>query len=197
MQYKAIDGRVLDGTVWAPGPLPQTIWVLDPTAAAGARVVRPMCSVPKCTVAKHTSEHEWAHEEVEYEVPRPPGTPMAADLVEAAYEALHRNWRTSTEILHEWYGRTYLATEADYHIERPTPEALTAARAVLEICKRNWQAILIFRHGHNDTVSIGIERVKKFWEEDQMYCDHLFGGMTETEVSEMLDDEPVLHATAS
>lgn len=166
MQYKAIDGRVLDGTVWAPGPLPQTIWVLDPTIPAGARVVRPMCSVPKCTVAKHKPEHPWAHAEVEYEVPRPPGTPIPADLVAAAYEALHRNWRTSTEILHEWYGRTYLATEEDYHTERPTEEALTAARAVLTICKRNWESILKFRHGHQDTVSIGVERVRQFLDDE-------------------------------
>jgi len=165
MQYTAIDGRVLDGEVWAPGPLPQTVWVLDPSTPAGARVVRPMCSVPKCTVTKHLPEHPWAHVEVEYSVPRPPGRPIPSELLAMAYDALHRYWRTSTEVLHEWYGRTFLAHEEDYQTERPTEDVMLAARAALAVDKRNHEAALVFSHAHNDTVSIGIDRVRKFLDE--------------------------------
>lgn len=68
IEYINTDKGVVEGEVWCPGPLPRTVWVLDPTAAAGAVVVRLATkSTPAYAVHYHV-------------VNLPPGDPTVTQL---------------------------------------------------------------------------------------------------------------------
>lgn len=154
MEYVTLDGHTQHGEVWSPGPLYQTVWVLAPCGPVVVQVKK-----------------DKAFQQVEYDVPEPPGFPVSAKAVEHAYDVNHRQWRASIILGRDWYNRTYIAKERDYDVVPPTQGELDAAALVLKWHNHNQRAHTIFREGHNARVSISDKRFVELWKSD---CDDDF-----------------------
>jgi hypothetical protein len=116
--YHQVSGPEKTGEIWCPGPLPGTVWVLDPEAPAGARAV------------DVHSRYGGRPHDIGYQPPQLSGPRTvtsedyrAAEDIHTATRA-HDNWSRYT---HDWRGMSHLS---DPRPERPAADRIAWAEDI-------------------------------------------------------------------
>jgi hypothetical protein len=152
MMYESLAGPMLEAEPWSPGPLSGTIWALRPDGTPLVIHLGPV-STPKPI-------------ELVYDYPPPPIKRPPADLIRVARDVLFREWRTSSFVARDWYGRKYLAKESDHGLQKPTEGEVKAAHQILDLLQRHTDRRVPWYDGHYaKTMSVASDRVFKWWKE--------------------------------